>query len=124
MPALDMLHGIGCPCMAHTNPENEATCKRIALHFNNRARFCQRVDPKKMASMFSADRPTYAAQDWAHLCTWDYFVGYWIYLQGQDKKVFTRHSLVLAFNSGAAPSPEPAQQSSSCPGPHPSMVLQ
>lgn len=53
--------------------------------------------------MFSVDRPTYAAQDWAHLCTWDYFVGYWIYLQGQDKKVFTRHSLVLAFNSGAAP---------------------
>lgn len=54
-----------------------------------------------MAAMFSQDRPVYAAQDWAHLCTWDYFVGYWIYLQGQDKKIFTRHSLVLAFNSGA-----------------------
>eukprot|EP00892_Ulva_mutabilis_P012317 jgi/Ulvmu1/9458/UM052_0026.1 len=58
------------------------------------------ADPKKMASMFSQDRPLYAAQDWAHLCTWDYFVGYWIYVQGQEKGIFTRHSLLLAFNSG------------------------
>lgn len=60
------------------------------------------ADPQKMTAMFSPDRPVYAAQDWAHLCTWDYFVGYWIYLQGQDKKIFTSHSLVLAFNSGTA----------------------
>lgn len=56
------------------------------------------ADPNKMASMFNV--PGYAAQDWAHLCTWDYFVGQWIYLQGLEKGVFTSHSLFLTFNTG------------------------
>lgn len=51
-----------------------------------------------MAQMFT--RPSYAAQDWVHLCTWDYFVGQWIYLQGLEKGVFTRLSLLVTFNAG------------------------
>ena len=57
------------------------------------------ADPDKMAAMFS--KPAYAAQDWAHLCAWDYFVGQWIYLQGIEKNVFTRHSVLITFNTGA-----------------------
>jgi hypothetical protein len=46
-------------------------------------------------------RPSYAAQDWAHVCTWDYFVGQWVYLQGLEKGIFTSHSLFFIFSSGA-----------------------
>lgn len=56
------------------------------------------ADPDKMASMFS--RPGYAAQDWVHLCTWDFFVGQWIYLQGLEQNIFTRLSLFVTFNAG------------------------
>jgi hypothetical protein len=59
------------------------------------------ADPEKMAQMFA--RPSYAAQDWVHLCTWDYFVGQWIYLQGLDKGLFTRLSLLVTFNAGMPP---------------------
>jgi hypothetical protein len=59
------------------------------------------ADPEKMAQMFA--RPSYAAQDWVHLCTWDYFVGQWIYLQGLEKGLFTRLSLLVTFNAGMPP---------------------
>lgn len=55
-----------------------------------------------MASM-SEGNPAYAAQDWVHLCTWDYFAGQWVYMQGLKNRVFTAHSLLLIFNSGARP---------------------
>jgi hypothetical protein len=62
------------------------------------------ADPDKMAAIFA--KPAYAAQDWVHLCTWDYFVGQWIYLQGLEKKIFTRLSLMITFNTGE-PNPVP-----------------
>jgi hypothetical protein len=52
-----------------------------------------------MVEMF--DSGSYAAQDWAHLCAWDYFVGQWIYQRGLEKNVPTGISLLLTFNSGA-----------------------
>jgi hypothetical protein len=62
---------------------------------------CVHTDPDKMANMFT--RPAYAAQDWVHLCTWDYFVGQWIYQQGLEKGIFTRLSLLVTFNTGDPP---------------------
>ncbi|KAK3278205.1 hypothetical protein CYMTET_13831 [Cymbomonas tetramitiformis] len=57
------------------------------------------ADPDKMASMFVAS-PSYAAQDWVHLCTWDLIVGRMIYLDGLAKGLPTWHSLTFCFNSG------------------------
>lgn len=57
-------------------------------------------------AMMSENNPAYAAQDWVHLCLWDYWVGSYIYLQGLEKGVFTAHSLVLTFNTGAHSVPD------------------
>lgn len=77
-------------------PESTSQLRNIYV-MANQERY---ADPDKMASMFT--RPGYAAQDWVHLCTWDFFVGQWIYLQGLEKNVFTRLSLFATFNAGEA----------------------
>ena len=40
------------------------------------------------------------ALGWVHFLVMDLFVGRWIYLQGQEKSIFTRHSLALCLFAG------------------------
>jgi hypothetical protein len=51
-----------------------------------------------LAALF-AD-PHVTAIGWVHFVVFDLFVGRWIYWQGQEKGVFTRHSLVLCLFAG------------------------
>jgi hypothetical protein len=41
-----------------------------------------------------------AGAGWVHFLTMDLFVGRWIYWQGQGKKIWTRHSLILCLFFG------------------------
>lgn len=40
------------------------------------------------------------ATGWIHFVVMDLFVGRWIYLQGQENQIFTRHSLALCLFAG------------------------
>lgn len=40
------------------------------------------------------------ATGWIHFIVMDLFVGRWIYLQGQEKGIWTRHSLALCLFAG------------------------
>ena len=51
-----------------------------------------------LAALF-AD-PHVTATGWVHFVAFDLFVGRWIYWQGQNTGVFTRHSLVLCLFAG------------------------
>lgn len=51
-----------------------------------------------LAGMF-ANSPVMAT-GWVHFLVMDLFVGRWIYWQGQDNGVFTRHSLALCLFAG------------------------
>jgi hypothetical protein len=51
-----------------------------------------------LAALF-AD-PHITATGWIHFVVFDLFVGRWIYWQGQETGVFTRHSLVLCLFAG------------------------
>jgi len=41
-----------------------------------------------------------AAAGWAHFLVMDLFVGRWVYWQGQEKGIFTVHSLILCLFAG------------------------
>lgn len=51
-----------------------------------------------LAGLFADERVM--ATGWIHFVVMDLFVGRWIYLQGQDKGIFTRHSLALCLFAG------------------------
>ncbi|MEL7052766.1 MAG: ABA4-like family protein [Cyanobacteria bacterium J06588_5] len=51
-----------------------------------------------LASLFADERVM--ATGWIHYIVMDLFVGRWIYLQGQEKGIWTRHSLVLCLFAG------------------------
>ncbi|MEM6448776.1 MAG: ABA4-like family protein [Cyanobacteria bacterium P01_D01_bin.105] len=51
-----------------------------------------------LAGLFSDERVM--ATGWIHFVVMDLFVGRWIYWQGQDKGIFTRHSLALCLFAG------------------------
>lgn len=51
-----------------------------------------------LANMFAV--PHVTATGWVHFLVMDLFVGRWIYLQGQDEGIFTRHSLALCLFAG------------------------
>ncbi len=71
--------------------------------------FINSVDPESMASFANptlsaiaalfADERVMAA-GWIHFVVMDLFVGRWIYWQGQEKGIFTRHSLALCLFAG------------------------
>ncbi len=44
--------------------------------------------------------PHVTATGWVHFLVFDLFVGRWIYWQGQETGVFTRHSLALCLFAG------------------------
>ncbi len=48
---------------------------------------------KDFAQFISQDSA--AGSIWVHILLMDIFVGRWIYLQGQEKKIWTTHSLLL-----------------------------
>jgi len=52
----------------------------------------------QLAALF-AD-PHVTATGWVHFVVFDLFVGRWIYWQGQEKGIFTRHSLALCLFAG------------------------
>lgn len=71
--------------------------------------FVNSVDPDTMnsfanptlsalAGLFADERVM--ATGWIHYIVMDLFVGRWIYLQGQKKGIWTRHSLVLCLFAG------------------------
>lgn len=51
-----------------------------------------------LAAVFSDARVT--ATGWVHFLVMDLFVGRWIYWQGQNQRIFTRHSLLLCLFAG------------------------
>ncbi len=51
-----------------------------------------------LAALFAS--PHVTATGWIHFVVFDLFVGRWIYWQGQETGVFTRHSLVLCLFAG------------------------
>lgn len=51
-----------------------------------------------LAALFA--NPHVTATGWVHFVVFDLFVGRWIYWQGQEKGVFTRHSLALCLLAG------------------------
>ncbi|MEL7228104.1 MAG: ABA4-like family protein [Cyanobacteria bacterium J06576_12] len=51
-----------------------------------------------LARLFADERVM--ATGWIHYIVMDMFVGRWIYLQGQEKGIWTRHSLVLCLFAG------------------------
>lgn len=51
-----------------------------------------------LAALFA--NPHVTATGWVHFVAFDLFVGRWIYWQGQDNGVFTRHSLALCLFAG------------------------
>jgi len=51
-----------------------------------------------LAGLFADERVM--ATGWIHFVVMDLFVGRWIYWQGQEKGVFTRHSLALCLFAG------------------------
>lgn len=51
-----------------------------------------------LAGLFADERVM--ATGWIHYIVMDLFVGRWIYLQGQEKGIWTRHSLVLCLFAG------------------------
>ena len=58
------------------------------------------ADPKlaDIAQFFSVENA--AAAGWVHFIVMDLFVGRWIYWQGQEKKIWTVHSLALCLFAG------------------------
>jgi hypothetical protein len=53
-----------------------------------------------LAALFSL--PQVMAAGWTHFLVMDLFVGRWIYQQGLEKGIFTRHSLALCLFAGPA----------------------
>ncbi len=51
-----------------------------------------------LAGLFADERVM--ATGWIHFIVMDLFVGRWIYWQGQEKGIWTRHSLVLCLFAG------------------------
>jgi hypothetical protein len=51
-----------------------------------------------IARFFS--EPGAAGAGWVHFLVMDLFVGRWIYWQGQEKQIWTRHSLILCLFFG------------------------
>ncbi len=51
-----------------------------------------------LAGLFADERVM--ATGWIHFVVMDLFVGRWIYEQGQEKGIFTRHSLALCLFAG------------------------
>ncbi len=51
-----------------------------------------------IARFFSEE--TAAAAGWVHFIVMDLFVGRWIYWQGQEKSIWTIHSLILCLFAG------------------------
>ncbi|MGB3200991.1 MAG: ABA4-like family protein [Nodosilinea sp.] len=51
-----------------------------------------------LAALFA--NPHVTATGWVHFLAFDLFVGRWIYWQGQESGVFTRHSLALCLFAG------------------------
>ena len=68
--------------------------------------FANSLDPDAMAAFANPTLSTLAglfadervmATGWIHYIVMDLFVGRWIYLKGQEKVIWTRHSLVLCM---------------------------
>lgn len=51
-----------------------------------------------IARLFADERV--AAAGWIHFVVMDFFVGRWIYWDGQQSQIFTRHSLALCLFAG------------------------
>lgn len=56
------------------------------------------LELSSLAGMFANSHVM--ATGWVHFLVMDLFVGRWIYLQGQEKNIFTRHSLALCLFAG------------------------
>ncbi len=51
-----------------------------------------------LADLFSDEKVM--TTGWVHFLVMDLFVGRWIYLRGQEKRLFTRHSLAICLFAG------------------------
>ncbi len=71
--------------------------------------FVGSLDPDKLESFANPTLPVLAqlfsetpvmATGWVHFLVMDLFVGRWIYFQGQEQGLWTRHSLLLCLFAG------------------------
>ena len=62
------------------------------------ARALANPDLTAIAGFFSEE--TAAATGWVHFLVMDLFVGRWIYWQGQEKQIWTVHSIILCLFAG------------------------
>jgi hypothetical protein len=56
------------------------------------------LELSSLAGMFADSHVM--ATGWVHFLVMDLFVGRWIYQQGQENRIFTRHSLALCLFAG------------------------
>lgn len=53
-------------------------------------------DADPQAAMVGMMRyPNFVTEEWAHVLTWDLFVGRWIWIDGLKRNIFTAHSVLL-----------------------------
>ena len=71
--------------------------------------FIASLDPAKLEEFANPTLPVLAqlfsdekvmATGWVHFLVMDLFVGRWIYLNGLEKQIFTRHSLAICLFAG------------------------
>lgn len=71
--------------------------------------FTNTLNAESAAALSNPDLPTItklfseesaAATGWAHFLVMDLFVGTWVYWQGQEKGIFTVHSIILCLFAG------------------------
>lgn len=71
--------------------------------------FANSLDGESAQALSNPDLPTIAkffseesaaATGWAHFLVMDVFVGRWVYWQGQEKGIFTVHSIILCLFAG------------------------
>lgn len=71
--------------------------------------FANTLNTESAAALSNPDLPTItqffgeesaAATGWAHFLVMDLFVGRWVYWQGQEKGIFTVHSIILCLFAG------------------------
>lgn len=53
-------------------------------------------DPQRAFMGMTSKYPNFDAEEWAHVLTWDLFVGRWIWLDGLRRGIFTSHSVLLS----------------------------
>jgi len=82
--------------VASTNDDNLGEFTELAKVFDPKVSLNLFGDFSPQTSMMNLMRsPGFVSEEWSHVLAWDLFVGRWIYLDGQQRGIFTSHSVLL-----------------------------